>query len=33
MGDMYERPEGNGKAPVDPDATFMQVISNLVISQ
>jgi hypothetical protein len=33
MGDRYERPEGSGKAPMDPDATFMQVISNLVISQ
>jgi hypothetical protein len=33
MGDRYERPEGSGKASVDPDATFMQVINNLVISQ
>jgi hypothetical protein len=33
MGDKYERPEGSGKAPMDPDAAFMQVISNLVISQ
>jgi hypothetical protein len=33
MGDRYERPEGSGKAPMDPDAAFMQVISNLVISQ
>jgi hypothetical protein len=33
MGYMYERPEGSGKAPMDPDVSFMQVISNLVISQ
>jgi hypothetical protein len=33
MGDKYEKPEGSGKAPVDPDATFMQVIGNLVINQ
>jgi hypothetical protein len=33
MGDRYERPEGSGKAPMDPDAAFMQVIRNLVISQ
>jgi hypothetical protein len=33
MGDTYERPEGSGKAPMDPDATFMQVINNLVVSQ
>jgi hypothetical protein len=23
MGGAYERPEGNDKAPMDPDATFM----------
>jgi hypothetical protein len=33
MGDMYGRLEGSGKSPMDPDATFMHVISNLVISQ
>jgi hypothetical protein len=33
MGDRYERPEGSGKAPMDPEATFMQVLNNLVISQ
>jgi len=33
MGDRYERPEGSGKAPMDPETTFMQVINNLVISQ
>jgi len=32
-GDECERPEGSGKEPVDPDTSFMQVISNLVISQ
>jgi hypothetical protein len=30
---VYERPEGSGKAPMDPDAAFMQVINNLVVSQ
>jgi hypothetical protein len=33
MGDRYERPEGSGKAPMDRDVAFMEVISNLVISQ
>jgi hypothetical protein len=33
LGDRYERPEGSGKAPVDPDATFMQVISDMLASQ
>jgi hypothetical protein len=33
MGDRFKRPEGSRKAPMNPDATFMQVISNLVISQ
>jgi hypothetical protein len=33
MGDRYERLEGSGKAPMDPEATFMQVLNNLVISQ
>jgi hypothetical protein len=23
LGDMYERPEGSGKAPADPDVAFM----------
>jgi hypothetical protein len=31
MGDRYERKEGHSKSPMDPDATFMQVISNMVI--
>jgi hypothetical protein len=33
MGDRYERPEGSGKAPMDPEVAFMQVLNNLVISQ
>jgi hypothetical protein len=33
LGDKYERPEGSGKAPMDPDASFMQVLDNLVVSQ
>jgi hypothetical protein len=32
LGDRYERPEGNGKAPMDPEATFMQVISDMLAS-
>jgi hypothetical protein len=33
LGDRYERPEGSGKAPMEPKATFMQVLNNLVVSQ
>jgi hypothetical protein len=33
LGDRYERPEGSGKAPRDPDAAFMQVISDMLASQ
>jgi hypothetical protein len=33
LGDRYERPEGSGKAPMDPEAAFMQVLGNLVVSQ
>jgi hypothetical protein len=33
LGDRYERPEGNGKAPVDPETTFMQVINDMLASQ
>jgi hypothetical protein len=33
LGDKYERPEGSGKAPMDPKATFMQVLDNMVVSQ
>jgi hypothetical protein len=32
-GDRYARPEGSGKAPVDPEATFMQVINDMLASQ
>jgi hypothetical protein len=33
LGDRYERPEGSGKTPMDPEVTFMQVLNNLVVSQ
>jgi hypothetical protein len=33
LGDRYERPEGSGKAPVDPEAAFMQVINGMLSSQ
>jgi hypothetical protein len=33
LGDIYERPKGSGKAPMDPEAAFMQVLGNLVFSQ
>jgi hypothetical protein len=33
LGDKYERPEGNGKAPMEPEASFIQVLSNPVVSQ
>jgi hypothetical protein len=33
LGDRYERPEGNGKDPMEPEATFMQVISDMLTSQ
>jgi hypothetical protein len=32
-GDRYERPEGTGKAPMEPEATFTQVISDMLASQ
>jgi hypothetical protein len=32
-GDRYERPEGTGKAPMEPEAAFMQVISDMLASQ
>jgi hypothetical protein len=32
-GDRYERPEGTSKAPMDPEAAFMQVLNNLLVSQ
>jgi hypothetical protein len=33
VGDRYEQPEGNGKAPMEPEAAFMQVISDMLASQ
>jgi hypothetical protein len=33
LGDRYEGLEGSGKAPMEPEATFMQVLNNLVVSQ
>jgi hypothetical protein len=33
LGDRYERPEGSGKAPMDPEASFMPVLDNLVVNQ
>jgi hypothetical protein len=33
LGDRYERPEGSGKAPVDPETTFMQAINDMLSSQ
>ena len=32
-GDRYERPEGTGKAPMELEATFMHVISDMLASQ
>jgi hypothetical protein len=33
LGDRYERLEGSGKAPIDLEATFMQVINDMLASQ
>jgi hypothetical protein len=33
LGDRYERPEGSGKAPTDPDVVFMQVINDMLATQ
>jgi hypothetical protein len=33
LSDIYERAEGSGKAPMEPEASFMQVLNNLVVSQ
>jgi hypothetical protein len=33
LGDRYERPEGSGKAPIDREAAFMQVINDMLASQ
>jgi hypothetical protein len=32
-GDRYERLEGTGKAPMEPEAAFMQVINDMLASQ
>ena len=32
-GDRYERPEGTGKASMEPEVAFMQVISDMLASQ
>jgi hypothetical protein len=32
LGDRYERPEGSGKAPADPNVVFMQMISDMLAS-
>jgi hypothetical protein len=33
LGDRYERPKGSGKALVDPETAFMQVINDMLDSQ
>ena len=33
LRERYERPEGSGKAPIDLEATFMQVINGMLASQ
>ena len=33
LGDRYEQLEGSGKAPMDPNVAFMQVISDMLASQ
>jgi hypothetical protein len=33
LGDKYERPEGSGKAPIDLEVAFMQVINDMLASQ
>jgi hypothetical protein len=33
LGDGYERREGSGKAPMDPETTFMKVINDMLASQ
>jgi hypothetical protein len=33
LGDRYERLEGNGKAPIDAETSFMQVINDMLSSQ
>jgi hypothetical protein len=33
LGDIYERPKGRGKAPMELEAAFMKVIKNIVANQ
>jgi hypothetical protein len=33
LGDRYEQPERSGKAPINPEAAFMQVINSMLASQ
>jgi hypothetical protein len=33
LGDRYERREGSGKAPMEPEESFMKVLNNMVVSQ
>jgi hypothetical protein len=33
LSDRYEREEGSGKVPMEPEASFIQVLNNLVVSQ
>jgi hypothetical protein len=33
LGDRYERPEGSGKAPIDPYVVFMQMMSDMLASE
>ena len=33
LGDIFEQPKGSGKAPVDLEAAFMQVINGMLASQ
>jgi hypothetical protein len=32
-GDRYERPKGTGKAPMDPEAAFMQILNDFIFNQ
>ena len=33
LGEIYEQPKGSGKAPMEPEKAFMQVISDMLASQ
>jgi hypothetical protein len=33
LGDRYEPPEGIGKAPIDPETSFIHVIDDMLASQ